>query len=757
MQNFIIEIKDIINTSNNIFYDIFLDFNENKYSNNKLCSAKQISYDKYNNILSYNWNDSFKKFKCENNNNLIFATNVINSFNNNEFNLELLINEILKSFENNSNIYEYNENFIVMMQNISDNIKKNIKCIVKSFDENIHFDKNQIKNILIFILLIIKKNHDTNIFYIIEKSYEMIKYLLYNAFHHTKIESKKNISEYVVNFLPEKISSMKDFISTIIDNYYKNLHPIIWAQIIKEILTNIIEKNIDDIDVLQQIIISNIILNSGPFVLKFMQLARPLIKYDVAKQFGLEKLRYPKMLENQYLLFLNKYVNDFNNYDIFFSSSASIGQVFGLIHKKTQTKHIVKIYKPLSIIQSCWEYDMFKTSKDIYANKKYMNYINNMYNSLTNEFNSKNEQINILRFKDYYDQKIYTFNKMDEIINKYMLKTITSDTNFLKKNPWFMLHMSFAEGETIENIVNSNKYDLSKDTIFRSALHRCFDLLIYNFFKTLINNHEYHGDLHSGNIYFNFNDNNESTMTIIDFGTTGKLQFDENLNIIHNIAFAIKNVNYVELYEIFLVLLMALDVDNKDTYININDNNEKFKNELKTISENVKKCVNNDNLKKALDHLNDYIFSINRLKKENPYLYEKKNKSENMYENMSNEINDEILKNLEMQVENAKCEIDMNDKKYYFRQDFSINAILNLIMNNLTENNVNLILILGDYFEIQKGYSLLLNVLTEIKYPLYRMTYVLSQLFTTINIVNFIFNNTSFFTESVKKMFYKRA
>ena len=50
-----------------------------------------------------------------------------------------------------------------------------------------------------------------------------------------------------------------------------------------------------DIETFIRITVSNIVLNSGPFILKLVQQYTPGVDYDTLEKYGIEKLRYPKI------------------------------------------------------------------------------------------------------------------------------------------------------------------------------------------------------------------------------------------------------------------------------------------------------------------------------------------------------------------------------------------------------------------------------------------------------------------------------
>src|SRR5205085_3825111 len=108
-----------------------------------------------------------------------------------------------------------------------------------------------------------------------------------------------------------------------------------------------------------------LLLNSGPFILKILQMIRPVLSDELKKKYNLTKLKYPVLTPEQADLVLNKVVYDWDMYEVLRPVSASVGHVC-IVRRvdEPERKIIIKIIKPLAIAQSCWEY---KTLYNVYG------------------------------------------------------------------------------------------------------------------------------------------------------------------------------------------------------------------------------------------------------------------------------------------------------------------------------------------------------------------------------------------------------
>ena len=210
--------------------------------------------------------------------------------------------------------------------------------------------------------------------------------------------------------------------------------------------------------------------------------------------------------------------------------SASVGHV--CIIEQDKKKFVVKFIKPLSIVQSCWEYktliDAFKENEQNECNIKF---IKNMLINNGKEMNVSGEIQNLKDGNKYYTCDYN--NVFGQNVNM-KLTTITNIDGVIVPN-WYSLVMSLAPGVPLSTFLEPKDL-LKKDTVFRAMLHRGLDLLVFKFFYTIIDKGFYHGDLHAANIFFSYKD---SQITLIDFGAVGHIDLfnDPNVEDILSVVF----------------------------------------------------------------------------------------------------------------------------------------------------------------------------------------------------------------------------
>ncbi len=713
----------------------------NKINKHEFCINENISYDEYNTLLKNKWNELYNKkmFICKENN-LISKINEVKNViedgidiiqkynahnkNINYFMFDLLLNKILLS-NDTSFKPQYYDNFIAHLKVIFIIMKNNIGCYINDIintlnSENDDDKKTKIKNILSSFGQI---NIDNIIYYVLNA----IKLIFNNELELEKIK----ISNFTNDSIPEDLNSMKTFLNDIFDEYFGKLHPIVWAQIFKDFLlkiTNDMPTNLDDF---LKIIVQSFLFNSGPIILKIMQLIRPLLKIDIVKKYGLEKLRYPLMNEDEYNLFLKMHIN--GEFKIINTASASVGQIVFIKHNSK--KIVIKILKPITIAQSCWEFNLLHDF--VSKNKNILNYINNIYNSLDGEYNTLNEKTNMNEMHKHYKCTYNDF--IENTVCKNILTTITSCDDVLKnKELWFMLAMTNAEGESLEKIIS--KTNFSENTKYVSSIHRCFDLLIYKFFNTLINKQCYHGDLHSGNIYYS---HENKTMTIIDFGAIGKLDLkDENTNNMISIILASVYYCYDDIFDIITEII------NNKSNIKINKFDNKYidvQTKLKNIQEHLIKCEQKYDYLSVYDKFGKYIFSETRCKLENDTNNDNINDKNSIYANMliyQNKLSvilDETLNDFTLKY-NKSC--ILNEKETIDYNNIGFSTVLQMMFDYFKECGVVVPIILYELFELQKAYMLLIGVMNSIKYPQIRMSYILKDIFGYNIFVNNILDQT---------------
>ncbi len=255
------------------------------------------------------------------------------------------------------------------------------------------------------------------------------------------------------------------------------------------------------------------------------------------------------MKPNQIELICSKIVNNWDMYHIIANKSASVGHV--CIINRVDTPNdilVIKIIKPLAIAQSCWEY---KTLYDIFPQGTCeQGFIKKILESNGMELNVKNEINNINKGHEYYTTDYQSVFGTDLLIK---FTTVQVRPHIIRDDCWFALAMTLAPGIPLSDLIEN---DLVKtDTKYRARLHRCLDLLVYEFFFNIIRHGFYHGDLHAGNIFFSYD---RSQMTLIDFGAVGHMDMFNNDPDIHSlldISMMALFYNYDEILDKMTVLL----------------------------------------------------------------------------------------------------------------------------------------------------------------------------------------------------------
>jgi len=331
--------------------------------------------------------------------------------------------------------------------------------------------------------------------------------------------------------LPETIGPLKEVITKILEVYYTKLHPIVWAQIYRSTVQNL-RKKIPR-EKLVSFFVGQILLNSGPFILKILQLVRPALSKEVLERYNLGKLVYPMLEEREVDLMLDSAVLDRKLYDIEKNYAASIGHVVIVRRVDTNKRFVVKLVKPISIVQSCWEY---RTLYNIVEDPDGKNFIRSLLISTGKELNMTNEAENIRIASEYYPEN-YSVLNLDVPMR---LLTVEYLPDVVRPDVWYALAMTLAEGIPLSKLVEAENIQY-KNTKYIARLYRGLDLLVYQFFKVLVHDKFYHGDLHAGNIFYS---DKQGTITLIDFGTIGRINIFEDelemrtiLDIIIKIAF----------------------------------------------------------------------------------------------------------------------------------------------------------------------------------------------------------------------------
>jgi len=541
-----------------------------------------------------------------------------------------------------------------------------------------------------------------------------------------------SIKEELNTLLPDTLGAMKDFFMTLIITYYDTIHPVIWCQIFAKICDNFfifmpITKN-----EFYRFFAGQMLLNSGPVILKILQMMRPLLTPEIQQKYNLAKLTYPLLSTNQVNTILKKILIDIYDYKIMANLSASVGHVVILKKVDKIEPLIIKIIKPISIVQSCSEYNMLKNT--FKKNSCEQKFIDNMIYAIGNELDATNEIQNIRKGYKYYTCNYYDIYGLE---TNHKLTTLQVLDNIIIPKCWYSLAVTLAKGASLSKLVEENI--ITKDTKYRASLHRCIDLLVYKFFFVLFNKGFYHGDLHAGNIFFSFK---SKTLTLIDFGAVGNLDFfanDANVKIILEIIVMSIFFNYEEIMDKLTIFLNnrcnSLSNNNKKNNIDMTSKEYILLREklISYAESNIKLYkINSDISKQNIQK----IFSRERLDDEKYEVTEDTDitigKNIYSYLDIPININEHIIENNE----------ELRNLGLKNQDIFTINDILEILFKFYAKSGMNVAIQFNEIFEFQKAYALLLGVLVQVKYDFTRMTHAINKAILTCEHANKLFNIT---------------
>jgi hypothetical protein len=527
--------------------------------------------------------------------------------------------------------------------------------------------------------------------------------------------------------IPDELGSLKAFFVKVISTYYNKLHPIIWAQIVKYVIENIFKDLPSTPDELFAFFSKSLLLNSGPYILKILQTIRPALSPELRKKYNLTSLKYPLMSPKQVDTILKKVVYNWDMYEINLSVSASVGHVC-MVTKATnpETTFVIKMIKPLAIAQSCWEY---KTLYNVYEkNTCESEFVKNMLESNGQEMNVQNEIKNVREGFKYYTTNY------NEVFGKSVnvkLTAVNVVDGIVKEDSWNTFAMTLAKGTGLNKLIESDV--LKTDTKYRAKLHRCIDLLVYKFFQTMISKGYYHGDIHSGNLYFSYIHN---VMTLIDFGAVGRIDiFSQDPNIHALVQIIVMSIFYN--YDGILDRMTEL-VNSRCTESKVDTNSDKYKEFKKTLyGHKLDNIRNYAGEKKKYDQYNYDIMSDRRIEDEN----KTESSTESSYGCNPGQAdcpdvtwaNKSIYEKLEYIPESKEIVVENKDELPQFTEvlgdakTITFAKVLELIVTFYATSNINIAIKFNEFAELQKAYVNLMGVLTSVEYNSYRYGMAISK------------------------------
>lgn len=533
--------------------------------------------------------------------------------------------------------------------------------------------------------------------------------------------------------LPEELGTMKQFFITILSTYYEQLHPIVWAQIFLKTCQELFI----DLPLTYEEIFSfgskQLLLNSGPYILKILQMVRPILTPELKNKYNLNKLKYPLLTNKQVDIILDSILQERNMYELTLNISASVGHVC-LLRSVKDPKNIIvlKIIKPLSIAQSCWEY---KTLSNIFKEGSCeKNFVINMLESNGEELDVNNEKKNIEKGHGFYTcdyDDIFGYNTGHKL-------TTLEVTEGIIKECWFALTVTLAPGIPLSKLAEN---DLIKgDTKYRASLHRCLDMLIYSFFNTIFQNGFYHGDLHAGNVFFSFE---KKQMTLIDLGSVGEINFFEStkeMAVLTEVLIMSLFSNFGDMLDLLTTFVNTLCPEPGSTEVAekvdmASPEYKKLREELLGYRKHNLTNLKEDN-KKSENNLK-LFFNDDRIEKEK-YISKEEEKQikdfESIYSylNLKENITETVIEN-EVDIDNLVLE-ESSQKDLVF--------ILEEIFKFYAKAGINIAIKFADLYKFQKAYALILGVLKQVNYSSSRLSFATKRAILDKSNINKIFHIT---------------
>lgn len=712
-------------------YEIIENF-INDASYDLICVIPSLTYDKYYEIIKKNWDNVIDSQKINDNCSIPFL-NYVKLYNT----ARTVRNNLNDSLLDNA--YEFMTDMVI--QHMGDiHLDKNLG---KSFNNFANYLQRQgmcfIYDILIFVtskkmqklgrsmtrdqlLSYIKTTHNDKINKFFTRKSDDISLNPHIEMISNQLSSMYNIDigNELNRLIPDELASLKQFFIKTISHYYNNLHPIIWIQIIRAMLSDFLVNPPTTSEEFFQFISKHLLLNSGPFILKILQQIRPGLSEAQIKKYNLNKLTYPKMESEQYNILLKVNVPKMKFYVIEADKSASVGHVFIMRNIIDDERFVIKFVKPLAMIQSCWEYyslnDLFP--KDSCES----DFIHNTLLATGQELYVPNEIDNIDKANKHYTTKYTDIFGSSNISEK--LTTIIHLPDIVNSSCWYGFAMSLAPGIPLSSLIEGNS-QLEKDTLFRSSLHRCLDMLYYKQILAMLTGSPYHGDLHAGNIFFSYEDRQ---MTLIDLGAVGKLNvFSKDIATKTLVKFIIMSVFYN--YHDMLYVMTEL-VNSKCTENSVIDTeSESYREFAKLLlRKSYVNIMNTQRIQNNTDKYTKYMFTNRRYD-----LEKKQNKIKNIVNVNIKTPYDylDIAKNNDNTDFNIYDNDDIIDEQIELDNSFessSFMEIVILITEFFAKNGINIAIKFSEFYELMKSYVLLMGVLSQTNYDTNRLNPILLSL-----------------------------
>ena len=524
------------------------------------------------------------------------------------------------------------------------------------------------------------------------------------------------IRRHLEELVPDSMGKLKDFIVTIISTYYENLHPIVASHILCGITRSFIKELPTDAGDIASLFYRQTLLNSGPMILKLLQMVNAVLDVPTKRKYGLLTLRYPIIPRDtmdeimQDILIHPQYCERIVDF------SASVGHVRKykwtnyLPKDEREATFMIKVIKPVtSALTSCWEYELL--SRIFERNSDEDNNIRGMLVSNGEELDLTQEA---KYMKEGHKKYTCTYKDIFRVNLDMTLTTIREIPGILRPGVWQGIAMEVAKGMSVASILEEPDVYLDKGQ-FEAALHRGMDLLVNRWIFTIINDGMYHGDLHAGNIFFSFEDR---VMTIIDWGAVGVINVFERskaLNLLrHIIIYAI--------WDNFAGIMDSITMYLNDVGFPIDTTSAEYRRlreelavcEIKNIELSLAQTVSSS------DQYKD-IFGSRRIDSETPLdCNAKQHRTRASDQKMNIYSYYDVDNDTHCEMRDANVPVMWEQATDSSEEHTDLTMALNKLFAFYTTQQINLQSRFPELVTFQKAYALLIGVMTQINYNPFR-------------------------------------
>jgi hypothetical protein len=323
----------------------------------------------------------------------------------------------------------------------------------------------------------------------------------------------KNIHNELNTMLPDTLGYTKTLLVNTISKYYEYIHPIVSAQILCALFRDFHRQLPTTRQDARMLFYRTILLNSGPLILKLMQMMTRVLPQKIKETYGFHSFTYPLMDRSTVDAIMSQILIQPQYCKRISDVSASVGHV-RLYKNDTPGPHsqfVVKIIKPVTnALTSCWESSLMDKmyAQDTRENRN----IRLLLDAINNEFDLSKEAKNMQKgFEKYTCTYAETF----DIDIDMKLTSTRPISGVLRPGIWQAVAMDVARGFPLSKVVKE-PHHLNQRQF--NTLYRGMDLLVQRWLFCIVGCGFYHCDLHPGNIFFSPEDR---TVTLIDWGAIG--------------------------------------------------------------------------------------------------------------------------------------------------------------------------------------------------------------------------------------------